>query len=363
MSMNQLTQQIAPQYSSLTDTVRGVVSPFVNLAEQAASLPLGIADQVAAPFVNAPANYPNLTKAIGGLSRVAMGLGGDPLAASKADYYRALGGAQTFDMNQSQRFNEAMAEVQRMIPNFDPSNEGHYQAALGTVMRIAGPEAGIDFANQFKPDDKSELIRNLKNDYGKSQEELQMIEDAYVKITSIGEGPISATTMLTAYAKLLDPGSVVREGEQRVLERAGGLNNRFIKALNEFDGGKLPGPIRADIIKEASTLYNNQVITGNKRRDSFREYASTALELPPKIVDSIVGKSAPLPTAYVDGNGKPSDRYNFESRPGAPEIEPDANGQVPAGQVVWDKDSASWVFIQYDTSAPFGIRIHDLEED
>ena len=354
MSMYNLTRQVAPATSALTDTVRGI-----------ASIPLGIAEQVATPLVNIPQQYPNLTKAVGGLSRIGMGMGGDPLAATKMDYYKALGGARQFDMNQSQRFDQAMQQVYQMIPDFNPANEAHYQAALGIVMQTAGPEAAIDFAGQFEPNDRSDLIRQVRNDYAKTQEEVDMVEGAYRLIMTIGDGPISAPTLLTAYAKLLDPGSVVREGEQRVLQRAGGLSNRIISYLNEADEGQLPPALKADIQAEATKLYNQKMIVGTQRRDDFRNYATGPLGLAEEEVDLMMGRSAPLPVAYLEIQGEnvtPSNIDDFEERPGGPTVE-FAEGEEKNGRVLWDKKSGTWVFVEFDPSAPYGISIYEIEDD
>ena len=232
-------------------------------------------------------------------------------------------------------------------------------------MQTAGPEAAIDFASQFEPDDRSVLIRQVAEDYKDTQKEVNMVEEAYRLITSIGDGPISAPTLLTAYAKLLDPGSVVREQEQQVLAQAGGLDNRIIKYLNEFDGGKLPPAVRADILAEATKLYNQKMIVGAKRRDDFRAYAEGPLRLDSEAVDLMIGRSAPLPVAFLQGQGEdvtPSNIDDFEERPGGPTVE-FAEGEERNGRVLWDKKSGTWVFVEFDPSAPYGISIYEIEDD
>ena len=275
MGMDNLTRQLNPGISALTDQVRGLVSLPVGIAQQAMSVPMGIANELAAPIVNAPQQYPNLTKAVGGLARLGAGLGGDPLAASKIDYYNALGQQSRFKQVQAEKLGAAFSLLQQQIPGFDPNDPNHFRAALPIIGQVAGVEAMQDFADQFNPLQRAEALNKLRDDFVNENEEFAVVESAYKVITESLNKEVGATVMLTQFAKLIDPGSVVRNEEMKVLKEAGGAWGRLRQKILDWSDSEGQGrdELIASLRQEAANIFNNAAEKTQDRTGALRAFA------------------------------------------------------------------------------------------
>jgi hypothetical protein len=63
-------------------------------------------------------------------------------------------------------------------------------------------------------------------------------------------------SLIFAYMKMLDPGSVVREGEFATAEQAGGVSNSVLNLYNKVvNGGRLTTELRAEFVAAADAIY------------------------------------------------------------------------------------------------------------
>lgn len=101
------------------------------------------------------------------------------------------------------------------------------------------------------------------------------VADAYRRIRAAGDNPSAAGDigLLTAYMKLVDPGSTVREGEFATAANAGGIPDRLKALYNRLlDGKRLSEDQRSDFINQAGLLARtmkdslDQVISGYRDR-------------------------------------------------------------------------------------------------
>ena len=364
MDMNDMTRQLNPGISALTDQVRGLISMPVGLAQQAMSVPLGIADQLAAPIVNAPKQYPNLTKAVGGLARLGVGLGGDPLAATKIDYYKALGSAAQQDAMQDARLRQAYSMIQQQLPNFDPSDPVQHEIAMSIIGNVAGLEAMQDFHAKFDPnieaDRKLEMAKytkGLKDNAAKEYDDLQIVEDNYRTIVSAGNTYVAPVAMVKAFEKMLDPGGVVRDSDYQMLATAGGMGDWVMSALKGIEeGGPLTEKLRKSLIAEATKFYNNRLRSAGRRYDAFAQYGeATGLYEGSEFDDLFGGYRPRAPIA----TGRPGDLEQFEYRPVPQEVRDlitEYDLPYDTG-LVWDRKNNRWQFYYADPSQPGGVNL------
>jgi hypothetical protein len=79
------------------------------------------------------------------------------------------------------------------------------------------------------------------------------------------------------YMKVLDPGSVVREGEFATAQNAGGVDERIRSLYNRVvEGTRLTEPQRADFVDRASRLYQGAEEQYNSIANQYKEFARKA---------------------------------------------------------------------------------------
>jgi hypothetical protein len=169
--------------------------------------------------------------------------------------------------------------------------------------------------------------------------------------------PSDDTALTFAYLKMLDPGSVVREGEFALVARAAGLPDRIVIALNKLDEGNgLTPNIRRDIISAAGAVYGERRKSYDASVAEYRRIAQESGVDPDKVVkegglprsDGSPGASAqqgdfsPAQRAYADRLIKQNPNVaqlqpGSKGRPFAPRSEADFNG-IKAGQWYVDDD-------------------------
>tara|TARA_R110000751_G_scaffold284990_1_gene389196 strand:+ start:2330 stop:3760 length:1431 start_codon:yes stop_codon:yes gene_type:complete len=100
--------------------------------------------------------------------------------------------------------------------------------------------------------DQNAIINGLNDDLRATYKPYNEISNGYGQIARAIANPQSGVgdlVLTIAFAKILDPGSVVRSEESAAVANAGGGIGAAIKAFNNFlDGsGLLPAPVRAEI--------------------------------------------------------------------------------------------------------------------
>ena len=100
----------------------------------------------------------------------------------------------------------------------------------------------------------------LRTDLAKELKEFKDIERSFNNIQQFFDNPgsVSDQALATAFAKVLDPGSVAREGEVKVIVEAGALSGQLkTKLRNAIEGsGKLDPRTRTEIRNLAAQIYN-----------------------------------------------------------------------------------------------------------
>jgi hypothetical protein len=107
--------------------------------------------------------------------------------------------------------------------------------------------------------------------------DFNMASTQFGKLTASAKQESAAgdMSMIFTYMKILDPTSVVREGEQATAKSAGGVPDRVWNAYNKaVSGEKLTETQRADFVGTASKLYNANI----KQYDAFKDSFGSSIE-------------------------------------------------------------------------------------
>lgn len=105
-------------------------------------------------------------------------------------------------------------------------------------------------------------VRSINNDVTALSREPIKIRNAAARLDKISESK-SATDQLAAvftFMKALDPSSVVREGEQEMAKRTGGLTDTLLVYIDKLKkGDSLPAPVFDEMVKTAQRISNQAI--------------------------------------------------------------------------------------------------------
>jgi hypothetical protein len=139
----------------------------------------------------------------------------------------------------------------------------------GKLVYTANPPEGFKVGDELPTNvtntgaltkDELDQAGKLRDDFNKELKDFKDIQRSYTNIQEFFDNPgsVSDQALATAFAKVLDPGSVAREGEVAVIVQSGALSGQLKTALtNAVKGtGKLDPRTRTEIRNLAATIYN-----------------------------------------------------------------------------------------------------------
>lgn len=200
------------------------------------------------------------------------------------------------------------------------------QKADGTFNTVQSPN------NQASPRKAEADLRKEFNNRGEVKE-FKAVEGAYNQIRSISAKPPSAAgdmSLVFSFMKMLDPGSVVREGEFANAQNAAGIPDRVVNAYNKALNGQLLNPKqRNDFTAQAQTIFGAQKGRFDGIATEYRGYAGDYGVDPERVVTA--AKTAPPPTKPpVEGAKRGKDGWYVEdpNRKGSyPRIDQGSDGK------------------------------------
>jgi hypothetical protein len=145
--------------------------------------------------------------------------------------------------------------------------------ALGAARATLAKKNGVGLYNLSEA--QANIASKLADDFEKASGQFSVVRDAYGRIQAAQQGTgISDTALIFSYMKLLDPGSVVREGEFATVANAGSIPQNLLNAYNKaMSGEKLPEGIRKDILSTSGSLYQKNQDTQNNIVNQFNQRA------------------------------------------------------------------------------------------
>ena len=166
------------------------------------------------------------------------------------------------------------------VPKY-PGAQGQTGAGVGgTPVTVGGQPVG-SLQGQKRLDEKQQQTRqaemSLQGEYNKLAKPYMEVRDAMGRIEAAGTSPTAAgdAALLTAYMKMLDPTTGVRNEEIRNAENVGGLPQRALGWLEWLKGGApLKEDVRKDFMDRATKLYAQYQKDYEQNATQYREQAT-----------------------------------------------------------------------------------------
>lgn len=116
--------------------------------------------------------------------------------------------------------------------------------------------------------DQLRQANNLRNSLNQELKDYDVIENGWNSIRTFRDNPgaVSDYGLAVGFAKILDPGSVAREGEVAAVANSGSLTGALKSSLlNALSGtGKLPQEVRDEIVKLSQSIYQSRKTKAQK---------------------------------------------------------------------------------------------------
>lgn len=191
--------------------------------------------------------------------------------------------------------------------------------STGRATILVQPEKKAAEGEKFKdPQDlRKEVSLNIKP--------YSEIGDMWAKVREAGANPTAANdiALIFGYMKILDPGSVVREGEFATAQNAAGVPDRIRAAYNSaVNGQRLSEVQRQSFLQSAYGAVKSQVPRVNSILDYYRGVAK-ASNINPELIlrDPLKGSMLPKVNNDADYNNLPPGTL-FEDPDGQLRIKP-----------------------------------------
>ena len=155
--------------------------------------------------------------------------------------------------------------------------------------------------------------------------ETQGVMAAFNRIQASADEPSAAgdLALIFNYMKMLDPGSVVREGEFANAQNAGGVSDRMRATYNKIlKGERLSTNQRADFLKRSFKLRDAQLKTQNVVNKQYEKLAMERGVDPRKVVINFDDPNDPAVQQYlVQQEAEKQRKQSFGEIMGAPQAE------------------------------------------
>lgn len=153
------------------------------------------------------------------------------------------------------------------------SPQGQISAVSGTGSAGSSRKAEADLRKEFNGLPEVKSFRTVK---AQGETILRLARDQEARLKKGGEPtPQNDIAMIFSYMKMLDPTSVVREGEFATAQNAAGVPDRIRNAYNKAQSGQLMNPKqRRDMVNAARQVFIAARRTYNERAGEYRGYAA-----------------------------------------------------------------------------------------
>lgn len=120
--------------------------------------------------------------------------------------------------------------------------------------KAAGAAAGAGIVPVEK---RPEAEAKLRKEYNDNTKGFTEVRSAYDRVQASQDNAVGDLSLIFGYMKMLDPGSVVREGEFATAQNAAGVPDRVLNLYNRvLSGQRLNPDQRASFKNQAGQLYN-----------------------------------------------------------------------------------------------------------
>jgi len=135
-------------------------------------------------------------------------------------------------------------------------------------------------------------VRGMRQEFTKGSDDFVKIRDAFARVQTVANDPSAAgdLALIFNFMKILDPGSVVREGEFATAAAAGSVPQRIRAQYNRVvSGERLSATQRLDFLSQSQNLFTSQLRMQLNLETQFRGIAERADVDPNDVVVDFVG--------------------------------------------------------------------------
>lgn len=209
---------------------------------------------------------------------------------------------QQLDMSNPQ----VISALQGAIAEFEGGTQSRSNGtAVAQRATVPGSAPKVDEMSKRQTAQTSIQLRTQFN----NEKEVQAFNDVAASYTQVkrlakpNATPADDLALTYSFMKMLDPGSVVREGEFAMVGQTAGLPDQVIIALQRIDQGKgLTPPIRQRLVQAAATVYSARQGRYNQLVGQYQGYAKD-LGLPDSTITARIAADGPArATSSGDGN-------------------------------------------------------------
>lgn len=130
---------------------------------------------------------------------------------------------------------------------------------------------------RLDPKDEAAIEKDLRKEFTNLNQTFRDTTASYKKLRSAGNTPAGDVSLIFGYMKMLDPASVVREGEFATAQNATGVPERIANLYNRvLEGTRLSEAQRNDFLTQAEGIYNTQAETARNYSDTYKGLAENA---------------------------------------------------------------------------------------
>ena len=241
------------------------------------------------------------------------------------DFWRRSGG----DIN---RFNELRLNHYRSLPDYNrygrswerrvaETTPGTVDTRGGTRVVAQGQNRGLSPSEQraVAREERAEQREQQREQAGSRRDEVNLrrefnnrqevkdyatVRSAYQSVQAAARQPSAAgdLSLIFAYMKILDPGSVVREQEFANAQNAAGIPDRVRNLYNRaLNGQRLNPNQRRDFINQANNLFQTRQQTYDRIASEYRGYAESYGVSPDRVAPVERGSTSNQPRTNAPG--------------------------------------------------------------
>ena len=131
-------------------------------------------------------------------------------------------------------------------------------AKSGAEAKRAEAEANQIMSGIVPSEKRPELEGKMRKEYNDQTKPYQEVKSAYGRVLSSEDTAVGDLSLIFGYMKMLDPGSVVREGEFATAQNAAGVPERIMNIYNKVATGQRLSPSQRESFKgQAKGLYSS----------------------------------------------------------------------------------------------------------
>lgn len=144
------------------------------------------------------------------------------------------------------------------------------------IRKIDAEIKRLEQTGGLDPDKAFDMETKLRAEYFKNSAVFKDVRDAYQRVESSQDNAVGDLSLIFGYMKMLDPGSVVREGEFANASNAAGVDDRVRNLYNRLiSGERLTAGQRASFKGQAKTLFRTAKASDDKVRSGLSRLAGS----------------------------------------------------------------------------------------